>query len=505
MALPKAVQSSVKTPGIYIAVNLLAGAANAGASALQALLIAHKFSGGDIVEDTEKRRCYGADEVATALNEGTPGHLAAIQMFLAFGNLVLDVIAPTAPSGAAAEQTFTISGAPTDTNQFLFDVAGREIGPVAWAAGEAIAVFRARVVAAVNSVRPLPATAVDGTAPAEVDIVARGGGTWGNDVTVGVRKLSGAGGLVTADGATLAGGATEFNITTALSLVSTTEYAAIGLATSNADASLASASSNAERLMLHIETHKSGLGALLQYGFVGHTGSVANAKLGAIGRNAVDMTYSYARSAQSLPAEVMGWDLGDSMRWYQVRANYNRIGNRAPYLIGSKDPTNDKLSPTESEDLLSNGVSPYNFAPNSDELALVAPITTHSQDSAGNPDNRCYYASDVWGQSAIARDLRTALPQEFPNASITEDLPPNADALPPGVVERKDVYSFCVSRVKGWGRLGVANIPYLDQVIADGSFAVEIDEGDASQVNIFIPDRIVKPLAKMSAVFHKTG
>ncbi|MFZ5896813.1 MAG: hypothetical protein ACOY0T_37500 [Myxococcota bacterium] len=505
MALPKAVTSSTKTPGFYLRIDLLAGPANAGSSALRALLVAHALPTGDITPDDEVRRCYRPDDVALALGNGSIGHLAAIQMFLAFGALDLDVVAPAAPSGATAQQTLSVAGAPTDTNQFLINIAGRDIGPIAWGASETIGVFRARVITAINGFRPLPVQAQNGIDPDDVDIVALGPGSWGNDITIRVTKLGGTGGAVTVGGARLAGGAGEFNATLALAKVGTTEYAAIGLATSNADATLNTASSNAERLQNHIEWRKYGLGALLQYGFVGHTGTIANVKTGAIARNATDLTYAFVQNAQSLPAEVMGWELGDCMNWYQQRANYSRIGNRAPYLFGSSDPNGDQISPPESEDLLSNGVAPYDFAPNSTELALVAPITTHSLDDAGNADVRCYYQSDVWGQNAIARDLRVAIQQEFAHASITPDLPPNADALPPGVVERKDVYNFSVSRVKGWGQLGVANIPYLEQVIANGTFAVEIDEDDESQVNIFIPDRIVKPLAKFSAVFHKTG
>jgi hypothetical protein len=46
---------------------------------------------------------------------------------------------------------------------------------------------------------------------------------------------------------------------------------------------------------------------------------------------------------------------------------------------------------------------------------------------------------------------------------------------------------------------------YLQAVIESGDLSVEIDENDKSQVNIFIPGRVVKPLAKFSAVFAKTG
>lgn len=502
MSLPKAVTSSTKTPGFYLQINMLAGASNPGTSELRALLIAAKNGSGTITADTERRQCFGPDDVKTALGEGMPGHLAAIQMFKAFGKISLDVVAPTAPAGATATGILTLTGAPTDRNDFVIDVAGRQIGTFSWPAGESIASARGRLVALIASVKPLPVTAAAGGA-GEVTLSAQGAGLWGNDVTYGVTKTAGSGGSIAATAARLTGGTTDFDVTTVLDLVKTKEYAAIGLATSNADATDASTTSNAERLMLHIETYKLGRGAKLQYGFLGHTGSIANVKAGAIGRNSVDMTYAYLQNAQSLPAEVMGWELGDAMNWYTQRSTYNRIGNRAPYLFASKDEPADRLTSTEIEDLLNNGVAPYDYAENSTDIVLVDPITTHSLDAAGAADSRAFYQTDTWGQNAIARDFRVALPQEFPNCSITEDLPPGDDELPEGVVERKDVYSWVVSRMRTWGRLGVADKVQLESAIADNSLAVEIDALDKSQVNIFVPDGIIKPLAKFSAVFNK--
>lgn len=510
MTLPKAVTSSTKTPGFYLLINMLAGPANPGSAQLRGLLIGHKNASGianAITAQTEVRQCFGPDEVKDALGEGSPGHLAAIQAFAAFGSLSLDIVAPTAPTGATATITHTVSGTPTDTNVFEFDVAGRKTGDVSWAVGETIATFRARCVAAINGVRPLPVTASNGVGGSgDIQIDAKSGGVWGNDITVGVTRKSGTGGAVAAGGAKLTGGLTEFDCTTVLSLVGTTEYGAILLCTSNADVIDASTTSNAERVMSHIEAHKSGLGALLQFGFVACTGSIANVEAGAIGRNSVDLAYAYIQNGQSLPCEVAGWDFGDAMHWYQERANYNRIGNRAPGLFGPKDTAGDKLTFNEIEDLLNKGVSPYDFVPNSKtDLALIDPITTHSQDASGSPDFRAFYQSDTWGVNAVMRDLRVAVPQEFPNCSITEDLPAGADELPPGVVERKDVYNFVVSRLKAWATAGVVDGNYLQSVIDSGALAVEIDGTDKSQVNIFIPGRIIKPLAKFSAVFNKTG
>lgn len=508
MAAPTAMASTVRTPGFYLLINMLAGAASAGTSALIALLIAHKISAGTITPDTQVVPVYSSDEVATYLGSGSPGHLASIQIFAAYGAITLKLVAPTAPAGSTATITHVVSGTPTDTNQFQIDVAGRKTAIVEWFVGESITVFRGKLVAAVNAVVPLPAVASNGGGAGDVKLDAKGAGTWGNDITTGVTKIKGTGGVVTAGGATLAGGTGEMNITTALATVSTTEYAAIGLVTSNADATDATASSNAERLMAQIETKKSGLGALIQYGFVGHTGTIANVKAGAIGRNSVDMTYAYWQAAQSMPGELMGWEMGDALYWYTQRASYNRIGNRpgTTYpLVGSKDPVADRLSPPELEDLLTNGVTPYDFIPNGTDPVLVAPITTHSQDSAGNNDRRAYYQLETWTFNAVGRDLRTAVPQEFPNASITPDLPAGQDSLPAGVVERRDVEQFVYNRARAYVPIGWIQSSYLEEVIASKAFIIEIDPIDSSQVNIFMPARAVKPLAKFSGVVNKTG
>lgn len=520
MPLPKATPSSTKTPGFYLRINLAAGPNNAGTAALRGLLICHKGSDGNITPETERRTCYSADDVKTAIGNAQPGHLAAIMAFLAWGALILDVVATAAPSGgtpAAATNTLTITGAPTDTNYWEIDVAGRKTGAIGWFVGESITTFRTRLMAAINELNssttnPSPALATAGGAGV-VNLTAISNGDWGNDVTYGFTKLSGSGGTIAAAGSKLAAGVGTISVTAALALVDVNEYDAICLASSNTDAIDATGTSNAELLMTHIESHQDGGNSMLQYGgnsmlqygFVGCTDTIANVKAGAIGRNSKVMTYAYAQNAQSLPAEFAGWEMGDALRWYSVRANWNRIGNPASNLLyGSKNREADLLRFNESEDLLSNGVTPYDFAPRSDQLRLIKPITTYSF-IGSNPDYRCHYQSDVFGQFAFAKDLRASLPVEFANCSITEDLPPGDDALPEGVVERRDVETFTFAKGRSWARGGVLHKLYLEESIENGTFAVEIDEDDESQVNIFIPDKIVKPLAKIGVVINKVG
>jgi phage tail sheath gpL-like len=501
---PTAMSSSVKTPGFYLRVNLLAAAAAPGSSPVRALMIAHKLTTGDITPDTEVRTVYGPDDVAVALGEGSLGHLASIVAFRRYGLLQLDILAPTAPAGSTAILSLTIVSTPTTgTHTFEIDVAGR-IVTVDWFVGELLATFRARVIATINSVKPRAWVASANAGAALFDISAAGPGTWGNDIKVRVRRIQGAEVTITGAGP-LATGSGEFDITTALGSVNATEYFGIALLTSNADYAITTVSSNVARLKTHITTYNNGLDALLQYGFVAYTGSIANAKAGAIARNSEWMEHAFVQNARSLPAEVAGSELGDALQWYGIRANYNRIGNRHPDLIGSFDRTADKLTPTEREDLLNNGVSPLDFVAGGSELYLVDPITSHCIDTGGNPDFRCFYQAEAFGIMAISDDLRTFLPQQYPNASITPNLPEGADSLPEGVVEIRDVKSSTITRFRTWIPKGVLNAAHFETQVANGRVIVEIDASSEDQVNIFGPLKIVKPLAKFSGVIHKDG
>jgi phage tail sheath gpL-like len=503
MPITKAVASSVKTPGFYLLLNLLGNPANPGLSAYRALIIAPKSSAGNITPNTEVRQCYGPADAAIAVGAGTPGHLASKRFFQRFPLGVLDIVSPTASAGAAATATQTFTGPATESSTIRFRIHGRLID-VAWLSGESAATFVARAVATINQFADdLFVTASDATGGSLL-YTAKVAGPWGNDVRLHAAIQDGGGGIaVTVNPVACTGGMTEPVFTTALSLVSTREYRRIIACLSNADAADTSSSSNGERLATHIDAYESGLGSLLQVGVVGTTGSTASAKAGAIDRNNEAMQYVLGRAWDDLPCELAAAEAGDALRWLTVRANYNRIGNRHD-LYGPRDVVTNKLSATEIEDLLNNGVTPLDVDSLTGATFVVQPITTHSVTS-GAPDYRAYHLSDIDAMFSIFQDLRAATPLEFPNASISPDLPAGSDPLPAGVVEIRDVRAFVISRLRFQVRAGVAQGPALDASITAGELSVDIDEVNSSQVNIFVPLSIIKPLSKFGMVGAKVA
>lgn len=503
VAIPKAVASTVKTPGHYLVVNLLGGSANPGNGALRVLCIAAKnTSDGNITPDTEVRQVFGADDAVTALGVGNAGALALKALFIHDGLASVDLISPTASAGVVAEATFTFTGPATGNSIVRFRIHGRIID-VQWFSGESVATFQARAVLAINAQSADLFVTASGSSP-DIDLTAKSAGLWGNDVLVSATIIEGGSGIaVSVSPTALSAGTLDMSIATALSNVDTMEYAAILLVTSNADATSASATSNPGRLKTHIQNLSTGNAAKLQIGFVGHTGSIANVKAGAIARNFESMSYVFGLAYEDLPGEVAGAELGDAIRFARLRPNFNRIGNKLQ-LKGPKDPAASKLTSNELEDLLNNGVTALDQELTSNEVFVSRPITTHSLNGT-NPDYRCLDMPDVWGMYAVARDLRSAVPTEFPNCSISEDLPANAEPLPPGVVEIKDVRAFVLSRLEFWAKQGVVDRTNLRASIANGDFTFEIDDPDTTQVNNVLPFSIIKPLAKIGSVIRKVA
>jgi phage tail sheath gpL-like len=502
-AIAKAVAPSVKTPGLYLTLDLLGGASNPSNGPLRILIMSPmNTTGGNATANTEIRQVFGADDVSTMLGAGNPGHLAAKRLFGHNGLALVDVIAPAESAGAAATSTTTFTGPTTSNGTIRLRIHGRVID-VPWLSGESATVFAARAVLAVNAQSSdLFITASSSTG--DLIYTAKSKGPWGNDVLVNATILDGAAGAaVSVNPAALAGGTTEPSFATALSNVDTKEYRRILLCLSNADATLATTSSNADRLKVHINSLNTGNAAKLQMGIVGHTGSTTNVKTGAINRNEMAFEYVHGREYEDLPSELAGAEAGDATRFVALRANYNRIGNKLQ-LHGPKDPVASKLTATELEDLLSNGVTALDLEMGTNEVFVSRPITTHSL-SGLNPDYRCLDLSDVDGMYTVATDLRTAVPLEFANVSVTEDLEPNADPLPAGVVELKDIRAFYLSRLEFWADSGVLDRTRLRSEIAAGNFVFGIDPQDATQVNAVLPLKVVKPLAKIGTVMRKVA
>lgn len=508
MAIPTAVSSSTLTPGLYLIVDLLAGAAAPSSGTLRVALLGSKSSAGDLTNDTEVREGAGPDSASTAFGPGTPAHLAAKLLYGAYPSAQVDFVSP-APGAGTATLDITFSGTPTGNNVVLCDIMGREF-QLAWLAGESADDIKDKLIAAINErTDDLAVVASDGGVGI-VTIDSKVLGNVGNDVKVQVTIQLAATGTEAVAGAltptNLASGSTDPDLTNALAAIEGQEYAYILPCLSNTDAANTATANNMSKVIDHINGYNTGRNAKLQQTVVGITTTVAAATAASVSSNGAknDPTGELILciNGRGLPAELAGREVGGWLNGLSTDPAVNRIGEQMNEYIGAVDKIADQPTDSESESAIGGGVSLIGYTAQGLEV-LVRAVTTHSQDANGASDTRLLDCQQVAATYIVARDMRSALPAEFPNAKIVPDTAPGDDPPPQGVLEERDIKAFIVARLRFWQTQGVITKASLDDAINNGTLIVQVNASDATQVDIVMPFKIVPPLAKFGVVVQR--
>lgn len=506
LGLTLAVDPSTRRPGVGILINLRTGASSAAGGAIRYLILSPKnATGGTATVDTVLYEDMAdADAVSALLGPGSLGHLQAARLFEEHPTASVDVIALTAASGDSATGTITFDDTtPVTVAQTVTClVAGREV-EIVWAAGETDTVAATRLVAKITSLtKVLPVTATNGGGTlAVVTYTFKSKGTPGNDCKISVTTADGTGGSVTASGAALTGGTTIASIANALLLIPQREYRLILPCVGNTDLATASATSTAGRLKTYIQANDSGIGALLQTGVFACTDSTTNAKAMSNQHNLEYFSHHLVRGALSLPCEWSGAIAGIYGREIASDPNHNFIGTEfTATLNGSPTIDADALTAAEGEDLLTSGVSYVEYSLGGGRTPRLArPISCYFEDSDGNPDDRILDVGKVYGMIAVGSDLRVQVQRAFKGKKLLSNLPTGITPIPPNIIEEKDAQSFVVGRIRSqWVSAGVVNGVRLDAALADGTLFVRVNPTDEMQLDVFLPLRIVPPLAKTS-------
>lgn len=508
MTIPLAVAPSQLTPGLYLVVNLLAGASSAGTGQLRVALMSPKTTAGDLTDDTEVRAGGGPDTASTAFGPGSLGHLAAKLLYAKFPAAVVDFIAPASGAGLATLNV-TLSGVPTGNNTVRFDIMGR-VFDIAWLVGESADDVKVKVIAKILELtQDIYVTAVTGGVGI-VTINGKDPGNAGNDVLVKATLVNAATGSEAVAGAAvptnLAGGTTDPDFTTALSNLEGREYPVILPCLSNTDVANIAATNNLKRVVTHIDSLNTGLRAKLQQVVAGFTGTLAQATATTVDSeslgNSNDGELVLATAGRGLPSELGGREVGDWLAFYSIDPAANRIGNEMDGYIGAEDTIAETPTLSESETALGNGVSIISYTDGGAPF-MVRPITTHSKDSAGGQDLRLLDVQNVVATYVVSRRLRSSLPAEFPNAKVVKDTPEGEEPPPRGVIEERDIKGFVISELRAEQDRGIITRASLDAAIADDTLIVQVNEQDATQVDIVTPFKIVPPLAKTGLVVQR--
>lgn len=505
MSAPVVFDPASLVPGFAIRVDFLRGTTSPGSAGLRCAIVSPPAATpGDLAAATI-RQVFSAEEVETASGKSL-AYYAWKALQANDPACVADLVLCAASAGASATGTITFTGAPTSNMTFRFWGMGYPID-LAWNVGEANTVARDNAVTKINQYAADVSLVASAGAGGIVNLTFRTVGPAGNDCRIRTAIVAGAGGTLPASGATLTGGTTEVDMTAALAALAVKEYDYILICASNTDAQSGS-TSNPSRLATHIDNNLPGTNGKLQQGCYGSTGTTAQAKTNAIARNHTNIEHSIYRTSEDLPCEVAAANLGDRMRRRRIEINANRVMQPLKRLRGAADPSTAKLTDTEADDALKNGVTVVDYTANNSPM-LKRSVTTHSQDTGGNPDRRCVDTNETDSLYDYAKDWRIVLPQTYQapdgQVKISKNLLPGQEN-PEGVVEERDVRATIVTRTEAfWVPKGVIDGVAFADVVASGELQVNVNATDKTQLDIFIPARVFKILAKIGVYLAKVG
>lgn len=493
---------SSPTPGISLKVNLKPAGGDASGD-LKILLIAPKnTSGGSITAEAAPVEIAGVAEAAAQWGAGSLGAAMARAVRSVNPTVRMFASAPNASAGAAAAGSFTFASAPTSDMTFRLWVSGR-YKDVAWLVGEAVNDARTRALARLAElVGKAHATFTAAVGDGVITVTAPATGPTGNDVTISVELLEGAGGTCTASGTNLSGGTTEVDVANALAAAADDEYDYIVLAVSNASA--AATTGNLAALETHLLAYDEGPDAFLQQGVIGHTGARTAVAASAQARNEQVLEIINAQGSRSLPCEVAAAEAADVALLRALYSSYNRIGRELPILLPLV-PADENPTLPQSDACLRAGVSYVRYT--TDGRAVVGrAVTTYTVDSEGTtlyPTDR----NEVDAMFDAAKDIRRVIRSEYPSSFIKRDIDvAEGEDVPARTVQEADVKATIVSRVLSYwcrGNRGVFSRAYFQSKVDDGTLICRVNDDDETQVDIFLPLKPSKLWAKTGLMVEK--
>jgi phage tail sheath gpL-like len=502
--IPLAVSPSVRSPGTALLIDLKAGPPSPGTGVRRGLLLGVLAATSTIAANTLVTGVSGAADVGVLFGEGTPTHLAALRGFQEYGLAQIDVIGAAVPGGSAAAGTIVFASSPSATRLVRARIAGRVIESD-WLAGETAIQGATRLVSKINAQGSnLPVTADNSAgASATVTVTFKQPGNLGNDCTLSVQVIGGAGGTVTPSGATLTGATTEPDWTTALGVVSGREYAGILPIASNADAVSASGTAVAGKLKTHINLYLSGFSAKLQQATIGCTQATnASLKTGAAANNFERIQYVIAREAQSLPCEYGAAEMFSRLRdETPARPNKNRIGQvYVADLYGPLDLVSGTPTDPEVEDDLQNGITPISY----DEAGkpyVKRPVTSYFKTPLGAPDDRVLDCPRVTSCDSIGKDLKAFVETSYKGLNLLgNDDVVAPDEIPEGCITPQEVKDNVIARMEFWILNGTVRRSKFKAAVDNGEFICRQNPSDNGQLDLVVPSSIVRHLVKSSIV-----
>lgn len=473
---------SMKRPGSYVQVVFGASPNGAGGNTRYVLLLGNKTTAGTATADTEEVLLTSAEDARTYFGEGSELHLMAKAAFQMAPAAALKAIAVTAASGGvAATGTITVANTATASGTATFWIHGVEI-PVAIVVGDTVATQTTNITAAINAKSPdLLVTASGNTGTGVITITARHVGTRGNFITLRKKVADVGGSTYTLSGANLSGGTGTDTLTAALDTAARSRHHYYALASVDTTA--------LQAVQTQLDTMAGPLVGKRQQAIYATHASLGTATTQAEALNEERMQGLWAYQFETPPCVIAAaWAAMRSVaesRSYSVELSLKNF-DVVDLWPAVKPPPNEANYCTNStaNSALDVGLTPLQVQEGTGHPYVVLSITTHSNDSSGNPDTRTLTTNYVTVTDAVADEFEAWFSSTFPDTKLRDDVTSGDDALPPNTTTPGFVKSMWHSKTREL----FENLGHIDNLDEDyESWAFNRASGNANRINATIP------------------
>ncbi len=399
------IPSSIRKPGKYFEFNTSLAVRTLPANRQEVLIVAGRLSTGSVAENVPTA-VYDTDQAAKYFGYGSQAHIMAAAMLDAYPYVSLTIVGvDDNAAGVAATGTVEVAGAATASGTLRLYV-GNAYVEVAVASGDAAADIAADLKDALDNKPVLPVSA--SVSSATITLTAKNKGLCGNDIGLTYTAANSCCSLTITD---MASGSGDPDIATALSAVFAEQYNKIVVPWTGSD--------QLEDLSDHLADVSGPMEQRPGVGVYGYTGTMAAAITLAAGLNDGRMLCAYLRGTRSLPMEVAAAMCGVMASEEDPARPLNTLeldGIHAPDI-------DDRLSRTEQESLLYNGVTPLEVGPG-EAVQIVRAISTYTLDAQGIDDVSLLDITTIMTLDYVRKACRTRVALRFPRSKLSSKTPP---------------------------------------------------------------------------------
>jgi len=394
------IPASIRKPGKYFEFNTKLASRALPANLQKMLIVAQKLATAPAPAQVPVQ-VYSSSEAAELFGYGSLAYIMVVAALKAYRYLDLTVLPVDAASASvAATGTITITGPATSSGLLTLKVGNKSLS-VAVAKDAAAAAIATSLQELLAQTPELPVTAA--VTGAVITLTAKNAGTLGNQIPLSATVTAGS---VTATIAAMASGAGDPDITSALAVIAGQRYHVIALAY-NDQANITALRDHLDA-MSHARVAKSGIAVYAT------TGALAAATTLAGQINGWRISAPYLRGTASLPCEVAAAYAALAAGEEDPARPLNTL-----QLTGiAVPPITQRLSDTEQESCLQNGVSPLEVG-SGEVVQIVRAVTTYTKNSAGNPDATLLDITTPRTLDYVRDACRTRTEARFPREKLS--------------------------------------------------------------------------------------